>query len=125
MTRTAGAGAMINVSSTNTRTFQFESDMEAYGASKAGHLGPTQALNVSLDRCGIWVNAISPAWIETRGCSQLRPEVHAQHQEGRVGRSERIARAAVLLTDPDACGFLTGQHIVIGSGMTVKMVYLD
>ncbi|BDG60160.1 SDR family oxidoreductase [Caldinitratiruptor microaerophilus] len=121
--KATGGGAIINISS--TRAFQSEPDSEAYGASKAGLLGLNHALAVSLGRYGIRVNAICPGWIETEDYDQLRPEDHAQHPAGRVGRPEDIARAALFLADPDQSGFLTGQHIVIDGGMTVKMIYLE
>lgn len=121
--KAAGGGSIINISS--TRAFQSEPDTEAYGASKAGLLGLTHALAVSLGRYGIRVNAICPGWIETGDYDQLRPEDHAQHPAGRVGRPEDITRAALFLADPDQSGFLTGQHVVIDGGMTVKMIYVE
>lgn len=117
----AGGGAIINISS--TRAFQSEPDTEAYAASKAGLLGLTHALAVSLGPRGIRVNAVCPGWIETKDYGALRPADHGQHPAGRVGQPDDVARAVLFLADPEQSGFLTGQHIILDGGMTVKMIY--
>ena len=117
----AGHGSIVNVAS--TRALMSEPDGEPYGATKGGLLALSHALAMSLGPRGIRVNAISPGWIHTAD-TPLRPEDHAQHPVGRVGRPEDIAEAAVFLSDPAASGFLTGQNLVIDGGMTVKMIYV-
>jgi NAD(P)-dependent dehydrogenase (short-subunit alcohol dehydrogenase family) len=54
----------------------------------------------------------------------LRPEDHAQHPVGRVGRPEDVAGMVVYLISPDA-SFITGQNFIIDGGMTRKMIYID
>lgn len=128
--REAGGGAIINISS--TRAFQSEADSEPYAATKAGLLGLTHALAVSLGPQGIRVNAICPGWIETaawkkasaRREPELRPEDHAQHPVGRVGAPPDVAQAVLFLADAERSGFMTGQHLTVDGGMTVKMIYL-
>ena len=117
----AGHGSIVNVAS--TRALMSEPDGEPYGAAKGGLLALSHALAVSLGPRGIRVIAISPGWIHTSD-GPLRPEDHAQHPVGRVGRPEDIAEAAVFLSDPAASGFLAGQNLVIDGGMTVKMIYV-
>jgi len=110
-----------------------EPDTEPYAASKAGLLGLTHSLAVSLAPRRIRVNAISPGWIDVRGWQALtapapeplRPIDHAQHPAARVGRPEDIAQPCLFLADNTKAGFLTGQNIVIDGGMTVKMIYAD
>jgi len=117
----AGRGAIINIAS--TRALMSEPDGEPYGASKGGVLALTHAMAISLGRHKIRVNAISPGWIHTTG-DPLRPEDHAQHPVGRVGRPEDVAAACVFLAAPEESGFMTGQNLVLDGGMTVKMIYV-
>jgi NAD(P)-dependent dehydrogenase (short-subunit alcohol dehydrogenase family) len=117
----AGRGAIINIAS--TRALMSEPDGEPYGASKGGVLALTHAMAISLGRHKIRVNAISPGWIHTTD-DPLRPEDHAQHPVGRVGRPEDVAAACVFLAAPEESGFMTGQNLVLDGGMTVKMIYV-
>ena len=54
----------------------------------------------------------------------ITDEEHAQHLVGRVGVPQDVAEAALFLTGPGA-GFITGSHLVVDGGMTVKMIYAD
>jgi NAD(P)-dependent dehydrogenase (short-subunit alcohol dehydrogenase family) len=122
-------GAIVNIAS--TRALQSEPDSEAYAASKGGMLALTHALAISLGP-EVRVNAISPGWIAVedweksseRENPQLRPEDHAQHPCGRVGRPEDVAELVTYLIGPRA-GFMTGQNLVLDGGMTRKMIYLE
>lgn len=122
-------GTIVNIAS--TRALQSEADTEAYSASKGGVVALTHALAVSLGP-DIRVNCISPGWIVVDDWkksskakqSELRPEDHAQHPVGRVGRPDDIAEMVLYLTSPRA-GFVTGQNLVIDGGMTRKMIYVD
>ncbi|KAF9690769.1 hypothetical protein EKO04_011018 [Ascochyta lentis] len=124
-------GTIINVSS--TRAYQAEADHEAYSTAKAGILGLTQSMSISLGhRHRIRVNAIIPGWIhvenESKAADQkgtaweegLSREDIAWHPAGRVGNSEDISRAAEYLIES---GFVTGQEVVVDGGVGRKMVY--
>jgi NAD(P)-dependent dehydrogenase (short-subunit alcohol dehydrogenase family) len=123
----ARRGAVVNIAS--TRALQSEPHTEAYAASKGGLVALTHALAMSLGP-DVRVNCISPGWIDTsawqpRGQEKqpkLRPEDHAQHPVGRVGRPEDVAALCLYLVS-DAAGFVTGQNFVIDGGMTRKMIY--
>ena len=120
-------GAIVNIAS--TRALQSEPNTESYSTSKAGLVGLTHALAMSLGP-EIRVNCVSPGWIEVSGwkkASKRKPlrlskADHAQHPVGRVGRPEDIAEIVAYLLS-DAAGFTTGQNFVVDGGMTRKMIY--
>jgi NAD(P)-dependent dehydrogenase (short-subunit alcohol dehydrogenase family) len=114
----AACGSVVTIASTRAR--QSEADTESYSASKGGLVALTHALAVSLGP-DVRVNCVSPGWIHTRG-EPLRPEDHAQHPAGRVGRPEDIAALVAWLAGPES-GFVTGAEFVSDGGMTRKMIY--
>jgi hypothetical protein len=116
----AARGAIVTVAS--TRAHQSEPNTESYSASKGGLLALTHALAVSLGP-DIRVNCISPGWIDTAG-EELRPEDHAQHPAGRVGRPEDVAALVAWLVGPES-SFVTGAEFVTDGGMTRKMIYAE
>ena len=120
--RQSPCGAIVNIAS--TRALMSEAGNEAYAASKAGLLGLTHSLANSLGP-RVRVNAICPGWIDVRKHDEpLRPEDHAQHPAGRVGRPEDIANLTAYLLSPDS-SFITGQTFVVDGGMTKKMIYAE
>jgi NAD(P)-dependent dehydrogenase (short-subunit alcohol dehydrogenase family) len=120
-------GCIVNVAS--TRALMSEPDTEAYTASKAGIVGLTHSLAVSLGPA-IRVNCISPGWIDTRdylhdgkkGLPRLTKQDHEQHPAGRVGKPSDVAEMVLYLCS-DRSGFITGQNFVVDGGMTRKMIY--
>jgi NAD(P)-dependent dehydrogenase (short-subunit alcohol dehydrogenase family) len=122
---TGKAASIVNISS--TRAVMSEPQSFAYAASKGGIDALTHAMAVSLGPA-IRVNAIRPGWIETRGhqkeaqreAVEHREKDKAQHPAGRVGQPQDIAEAVEYLI---GAGFVTGQHLNVDGGMTVKMIY--
>ena len=115
-------GRIVNICS--TRYLMSEPGSEGYAASKGGIYSLTHALALSLAEWHITVNSISPGWIETRDYEQLRPEDHAQHPSGRVGRPEDIARMCLFICQEEN-DFMNGENVTIDGGMTNKMIYLE
>lgn len=126
--RKAPGSSVINIAS--TRALMSEPNTEAYAASKAGILGLTHALAVSLGPA-VRVNAILPGWIDVSAWKRsdlarqepLSDADHRQHPAGRVGRPQDIAAACLYLASEQA-SFITGQYLVADGGMTVKMIYV-
>lgn len=116
----AARGAMVTIASTRAR--MSEPDTESYAASKGGLVALTHALAVSLGP-EVRANCVSPGWIDVRG-EVLRPEDHAQHPAGRVGRPEDVAALVAWLVGPES-GFVTGAEFVTDGGMTRKMIYAE
>jgi NAD(P)-dependent dehydrogenase (short-subunit alcohol dehydrogenase family) len=112
-----GRGSIINIAS--TRALMSEPDSEPYAATKAGLVGLTHALAISLGP-EVRANAIAPGWIVTTD-EDLSDEDHAQHPAGRVGRVKDIADAVEWLA---GAGFVTGEVVVIDGGMTRQMIYV-
>jgi len=84
-----------------------------YNASKAGMEGLTRGYAARLVTEGITVNAVAPALIETdmmRGRSDLASRIPL----GRMGRSEEVAQAVLLVLGND---YMTGQTIALNGGM--------
>lgn len=121
--------SILNIVS--TRALMSEPHTEPYSASKGALLALTHSLANSLAH-RVRVNAISPGWINVSDWKKKRDRKfvaitaadHAQHLVGRVGVPEDIAKAALYLTGEGA-GFITGSHLVIDGGMTVKMIYTE
>ncbi|SMQ48384.1 unnamed protein product [Zymoseptoria tritici ST99CH_3D7] len=126
----AQGGSIINISS--TRALQSEPNNEAYSATKAGLLGLTQSLAVSLAEQGVRVNAILPGWIHVENeCQEavergkkweegLTEGDHRWHLTGRVGKVEDVSKAVEFLV---GCEGVTGSEVVVDGGVTRKMVY--
>lgn len=123
-------GCIIHMSS--TRSFMSEPNNEPYSATKAGLLGLTQSMAVSLSQDGIRANAILPGWINVANeCKEadetgakwedgLSKEDQEWHLTGRVGKVEDIWRAVEYLVESE---FVTGAELVVDGGVTKKMVY--
>lgn len=112
-------GAIVNIAS--TRAFMSEPDTEAYSASKGGIVSLTHAMAMSLAPYRIRVNCICPGWIETRKAPVTSERDHAQHPAGRVGTPDDVAEAALFLAE--RAPFMTGTHLMLDGGMSVKMIY--
>ena len=116
----AAHGAIVTIAS--SRAHQSEPDTESYSASKGGLLALTHALAISLGP-DVRANCVSPGWIDTKG-EPLRPEDHAQHPAGRVGKPEDVAALVAWLVGPES-SFVTGAEFLTDGGMTRKMIYAE
>ncbi len=123
-------GCILNVSS--TRAIMSEPNNEPYSATKAGLIGLTQSMAVSLAEEGIRVNALLLGWINaTNECKEadksgrsweagLTEDDQRWHLTGRVGKADDVCQAVEYMVD---ASFVTGSELVIDDGVTRKMVY--
>ncbi|KAI3396927.1 hypothetical protein diail_11540 [Diaporthe ilicicola] len=123
-------GSIIHMSS--TRAYQSEPDSEGYAATKAGLVGLTHSMAVSLAPTGVRVNAILPGWIHVGNeCKEadekgttweegLSQDDRKWHLSGRVGKVDDILAAVEYLANAE---FVTGTEMVVDGGVTRKMVY--
>jgi cyclopentanol dehydrogenase len=119
--RSAGGGAIVNISSVSAFRGSVERPSHAYAASKGAVLALTRAMAASYGRDGIRVNAICPGTIRTRLTADIVERVERAAKEGhgiplgRVGEPEDIARCALFLASDDAA-FVSGAHLVADGG---------
>lgn len=123
-------GSIIHLSS--TRAYQSEPDSEGYAATKAGLVGLTHSMAVSLAPAGVRVNAILPGWIhvgneckeaDEKGTTweeELSQDDQKWHLNGRVGKVDDILVAVEYLANAE---FVTGTEMVVDGGVTRRMVY--
>ena len=115
-------GRIINISSMSAH-LGF-SEVVPYCTSKGAVLAMTKGLAIEWANDNITVNSIAPGWIENNHYESLRPEDHAQHPSGRVGRPEDIARMCLFLCMEEN-DFINGENITVDGGMTKKMIYIE
>ena len=84
-----------------------------YNASKAGMEGLTRGYAARLVKDGITVNNVAPSLIETDMMGG-RTEVAARIPLGRLGHSEEVAQAVLMLLGND---YMTGQTVALNVGM--------
>jgi NAD(P)-dependent dehydrogenase (short-subunit alcohol dehydrogenase family) len=119
--RSAGGGAIVNISSVSAFRGSVERPSHAYAASKGAVLALTRAMAASYGRDGIRVNAICPGTIRTRLTADIVERAERAAREGhgiplgRVGEPEDIARCALFLASADAA-FVSGAHLVADGG---------
>ena len=123
----ATGGAIINISSIHA--FRAFPNSISYACSKAGLIALTRNLALELANRQIRVNAICPGYIDTQlwdeylksaeDPDRLAADTRALHPLGRRGQPEDVAGAALFLADSDS-SFMTGAHLVIDGGLTVR-----
>ncbi|KAI9172717.1 3-oxoacyl-[acyl-carrier-protein] reductase FabG [Paramyrothecium foliicola] len=111
------------------RAHHSDLNQEGYASSKAGQIGLTHSMAVSLQERGIRVNTVSPGRIlvgheckdgDDKGLTweDQNNEGHADHHlSNRAGSPEDIANAVEFMVNS---GFVTGQEIVVDGGTSKK-----
>ncbi|HUH64713.1 MAG TPA: SDR family oxidoreductase [Terracidiphilus sp.] len=120
-------GAIVNISSIHA-DHAFPNAI-AYACSKAALVALTRNLALELAPRKIRVNAICPGYIESPMLDEwlrlapdpeaLAREVRALHPLGRVGRPGDVAAAVAFLAGPGS-EWITGTHLVVDGGLTIR-----
>jgi len=116
-----GGGRIINIASTAGQTGTLSGP--AYCAAKAGVLGLTKNLAVTLARHNVQVNALAPALIDTEILYWRTPEqwkeTLASIPLGRLGSPDDLAEVAILLASSGG-NFITGATIDVNGGLRMS-----
>ncbi|MCC7085076.1 MAG: 3-oxoacyl-ACP reductase FabG [Pirellulales bacterium] len=117
-------GAIVNIGSVAGHTGGGGGTVP-YAAAKAAVHTLTRGLAKELGPHGIRVNAVAPGMIETpmltgRVPDDARARLQATTPLGRFGLPEEIAPLVLLLLDPSAASYITGQVIEIDGGLLMR-----
>lgn len=98
-----------------------------YNTAKAGLIGLTRSLGVSLARFGVRVNAVAPGWVATPLSESKMEGPFWEHSRSlipmhRPARPEEIASVFAFLASDEA-SYLTGTTIVADGGLTAGFSY--
>ena len=114
-------GRIVNIASIDA--FIPERDFAHYDASKAGLVGLTRSLALSWGRYRINVNAVAPGLVDTGNLREVagpRAEAFERFSPlGEVPKPEDVANLVLFLCS-EAASKITGQTIVIDSGVTLS-----
>lgn len=118
-----GGGAIIHISSTVSQVA--EPNATQYGASKGAVASMTRHMALDLGHMKIRVNAIAPGTIRTNLTEARLSDREVMERESaltmlnRVGETDDIVGPAVFLAS-DESSFITGTHIFVDGGYSVK-----
>jgi NAD(P)-dependent dehydrogenase (short-subunit alcohol dehydrogenase family) len=122
----SGRGSIINIASNHA--FQIIPGCFPYPVAKHALIGMTRALAVEYGARGVRVNAVCPAYIETRAATDYwatfpdpaaeRKRAGGLHPLGRVGRPDEVAWPVLFLASDEA-SFINGESLMVDAGMSV------
>jgi NAD(P)-dependent dehydrogenase (short-subunit alcohol dehydrogenase family) len=120
-------GAIVNISSVHA-SHAFPNAIP-YACSKAGLIAQTRNLALELAPRQIRVNAVCPGYIDTAmwdewlrtadDAEELAKQTAALHPLGRRGVPGDVAAAVAYLAGPGAA-WVTGTHLVVDGGLTIR-----
>ena len=114
------SGKIINIASIAGTTGLMGSP--DYSAAKAGIIGFTKSVAREAIRCGVYVNAIAPGFIDTPLLGALTPEMKQltllQIPMHRLGTAQEVAALALYLAGDDS-SYMVGQVISPNGGYAI------
>ncbi len=118
----SGAGRIVNIAS--TEGLGATKGISPYTAAKTGVIGLTRSLAVEFGTRGITVNCICPGPIRTGMTAGIPEELKAEFARRRVAlkryaEPEEVAHATLNFVLP-ASQYITGTHLAVDGGMTIK-----
>lgn len=117
------SGKVINIAS--NFALQGVAHHAAYSASKAGVIAFTRSMAIEWARYDIQVNTIAPGYFATDLNAEMRADASATEKvlraipARRMGQADEIKPWLLLLAGPES-DFMTGEHIVLDGGQTVR-----
>jgi 3-oxoacyl-[acyl-carrier protein] reductase len=118
--RVRGSGAVVLVSSITAQRGKF--GQTNYAASKAGMIALGKTAALELGKFNVRVNAVAPAWVETRMTATVPESVRRHELEisplGRLGEPKDVARV-VLFLGSDLSRHVNGQVIRVDGGQVM------
>lgn len=117
------SGKVVNIAS--NFALQGVAHHAAYSASKAGVIAFTRSMAIEWSRYGVQVNAIAPGYFATdlnagmRADDAVLDKVLRAIPARRVGEPDEIKPWLLLLAGPES-DFMTGEHIVLDGGQTIR-----
>ncbi|MGD3112878.1 SDR family NAD(P)-dependent oxidoreductase [Streptomyces sp. YGL11-2] len=118
--RDRGFGRIVNMASIAGQTPRPTG--AAYGTSKAGMIALTRVFAAELAPCGVTVNAVAPAMIDTPMVRSISPEalaeLTAQVPLGRIATPEEVTRVALFLASHET--FITGATYDVNGGTLMR-----
>ncbi len=115
-------GRVVNIAS--TEGLGATKGLSSYTAAKTGVIGLTRSLAVELGTRGVTVNCICPGPIRTGMTAAIPEDAKAEFARRRVAlkryaEPEEVAHATLNFCLP-AARYITGTHLPVDGGMTIK-----
>jgi 3-oxoacyl-[acyl-carrier protein] reductase len=112
-------GKIVNISSIIASTGY--NGLSVYGATKAAIIGFTKSLSRELGKVGIYVNCVSPGFMETNMTQNIDKQnlekIMRRSPMKELAKSEEVAEVVNFLMS-EGSNSITGEEIIVDKGST-------